>query len=596
MLKTRVNSPWGPRQPDPYFDRSMKIYQLALTAGVRSPFAPADELHPDQPEKSGESKTGQANAGEQKSAGKNEKPPAVNIDFKGLADRLSEVPASPGNYASLQAADKQLCWLSRDDEATPKVAVECLNIANKGEAPETVVPDVRSYEISLNRKKMLVRKGEDFYILDVAAKSADPKALAKAKIDMSHWDLMTNPREEFRSEFIDAWRLERDYFYDRHMNGVNWPAMRDRYLPLVDRVTDRDELNDLLSQMVSELSALHTFVRGGDERQATDDIGIATFGAVLRRDEKAGGFVVEHIYLHDPDLPDLAPPFARPDSLVHEGEVIATIDGVDTLSVPDERELLRDKAGRKVLLQVKSTDGKTREVLVTPVTAAEDRNLRYKEWEYSRRLQVDAASHGTIGYVHLRAMGPGDIAQWAREYYPVFNRQGLIIDVRHNNGGNIDSWLLGKLLRKAWFYWQPRVGNPTWNMQYAFRGHIVVLCDQWTASDGEAFTEGFRRLGLGKVIGMRTWGGEIWLSSSNFQADGGIATAAELGVYAPEGKWLIEGHGVDPDIVVDDLPHATFEGKDAQLEEALRVLTEEIQKDPRPVPKAPPYPDKSFRN
>jgi tricorn protease len=192
-------------------------------------------------------------------------------------------------------------------------------------------------------------------------------------------------------------------------------------------------------------------------------------------------------------------------------------------------------------------------------------------------------------------MGPNDIDQWAREYYPVFDREGLIIDVRHNEGGNIDSWLLGKLLRQAWFYWQPRVGNPAWNMQDAFRGHIVVLCDQETASDGEAFSEGFKRFKMGKVIGMRTWGGEIWLSGSNRQADGGVATAAETGVYGPEGKWLIEGHGVDPDMELDNLPHATFEGSDAQLQAAVDLLTKEIQEDPRPVPKAPPYPDKSFK-
>jgi tricorn protease len=192
-------------------------------------------------------------------------------------------------------------------------------------------------------------------------------------------------------------------------------------------------------------------------------------------------------------------------------------------------------------------------------------------------------------------MGPADIEQWAREYYPVFDREALIIDVRHNRGGNIDSWLLAKLLRKAWFYWQPRVGNPVWNMQYAFRGHIVVLCDQLTASDGEAFAEGFRRLGMGKLIGVRTWGGEVWLSANNFLADRGIATAAELGVYGPERKWLIEGHGVDPDIVVDNLPNASFGGSDAQLDAAMRYLEEEIRKDSRPVPPAPAYPNKAFK-
>ena len=583
-LKTTVPSPWGPRQPDPHFDRSIKIYQLALTPGLRSPFEPSDELHPEQTAK--------------KDKNDKEKSPkvTVNIDFSGLTDRLSEVPVPSGNYSSLETGETELCWLSRGEEAPPKTALECRAVNNKDKHPATVVADVRSFEISMNRKKMLVRTAKDFYALDVATKPADPKALAKNKIDMSHWQLMTNPREEFHGMFVDAWRLERDYFYDRRMNGVNWVEMRDRYLPLVDRVSDRDELNDLISQMVAELSALHTFVRGGDDRKPKSEIQLAYLGAVLRRDEKAGGFVVQHVYEHDPDLPNEAPPLARPDSQVKEGEVLLTVDGVDTLSVPDVAELLRGKAGRKVLLQVKSADGKVREVLATAVSAIEDRNLRYNEWEYSRRLLVDKASHGTIGYVHLRAMGPADIEQWARDYYPVFNRQGLIIDVRHNNGGNIDSWLLGKLLRKIWFYWQPRVGNPIGNMQYAFHGHIVVLCDQQTASDGEAFTEGFKRLGLGKVIGMRTWGGEIWLSPNNPVVDNGIATAAQMGVYGLEGKWLIEGHGVDPDIVVDNLPHATFEGHDAQLEKALQVLGEEIRQDPRPVPPHPPYPDKSFRN
>jgi tricorn protease len=414
-------------------------------------------------------------------------------------------------------------------------------------------------------------------------------------MDLSRWTFDTNPRAEFHQLFLDAWRLERDYFYDRNMQGVDWEQMRDRYLPLVDRVADRDDLNDVIAQMVSELSALHIFVHGGDSRGPEDQVGLASLGAVLRRDEQAGGYVVEHIYLHDPDLPNESPPLARPDSIVHEGEVIVSIDGDDLLGVPDERALLRGKAGRQVLLRVKSTAGQIREVITTPIPAGDERNLRYREWEYTRRLKVESASQGHIGYVHLQAMGSGDIEHWARDFYPVFDRQGLIIDVRHNNGGSIDSWLLSKLMRQAWFWWQPRIGNPFANMQYAFRGHLVVLCDRLTASDGEAFTEGFRRLGLGKVIGVRTWGGEIWLSASNTLADSGIATAAEIGVFTPEGKWLIEGYGVDPDIVVDNLPHATFGGSDAQLDAAVKYLQEQIRKDPRPVPKPPPYPNKAFK-
>jgi tricorn protease len=624
-LKTTTRSPWGPRQPAPHFDRSVKVYEVALVPGVRSPFLPADELHPDAPEKKDDDKKDDDKADDKSDKGKDasggekpaadkmdtakdekkeeKKPPEVKIDFTDLASRVDELPAPPGNYDGLEATDKRLCWLNASDEENPKLALQCFDIANKGDAPETVLGDVKSFEISLDRKKMLIAKEDSFYIVDSAAKAselADPKVLPKTKIDLSHWAIETNPREEFRGIFLDAWIMERDYFYDAHMQGVDWNAMRDRYLPLVDRVANRDELNDVIAQMVGELSALHTFVEGGDARKPADQIDTATLGAVLRRDEKAGGYVVEHIYRYDPDLPAQAPPLARPESRVEEGETIVSIDGQSLLSVTDERELLRGKAGQQVMLEVKSKTGEVRPVLVKPVDERQDAAIRYAEWEYTRRLAVDSASNGAIGYVHLQAMGPRDIDQWARDYYPIFDRPGLIIDVRHNHGGNIDSWLLGDLLRKAWFYWQPRVGNPSWNMQYAFRGHIVVLCDQETASDGEAFAAGFEHFQMGKVIGIRTWGGEIWLAGDNVQADNGIATAAELGVYTPDGKWLIEGHGVDPDIVVDNLPHASYTGasytgSDAQLQAAIDLLKQEIKDDPRPVPPHPPYPDKSFK-
>lgn len=598
MLKTTVHSPWGTRQPDPSFDRTTKVYELALVKELRSPFTPPDELHPGEPEKDKDSKK----------AHDEKRPPAVSIDFEELPSRLREVPVPPRNYEALQATDKRLCWLERDVELpVPKRSLGCVDIGNKGENPVEVakkgdnpylvLADVKSYEISADRKRMLVRKDDDFLIVDSDATSkslGEAKTMSQAKIDVSAWTILVNPRVEFRQLFLDAWRLERDYFYDRNMHGIDWPGVRDRYLPLLDRVSDRRELDDVIAQMASELSALHIFVRVGDARQADDRVSLGALGAVLRHDAKAGGFVVDHVYQHDPDLPNLAPPLARPDSRVSEGEVILSIDGEPLGSVPDERALLRGKAGQKVLLHVKPVHGAERDVLVTPLSAREETDVRYREWEYTRRVKVDTDSKGQIGYVHLQAMGAADIEQWAREFYPVFDRQGLIIDVRHNRGGNIDSWLLSKLMRKAWFYWQPRVGDPTWNMQYAFRGHMVVLCDQATGSDGEAFTEGFRRLGLGKTIGERTWGGEIWLSANNTLADNGMATAAETGVYGPEGKWLIEGHGVDPDIVEDNLPHATFVGEDSQLDRAMRELRDEITADPRPVPKPPPYPNKAF--
>ena len=232
-------------------------------------------------------------------------------------------------------------------------------------------------------------------------------------------------------------------------------------------------------------------------------------------------------------------PLADPDLDLHAGDIIEAINGEPVLSQPDPQLMLRDQQGRQVLLRIRRQEEKRRDVIVKPV--ADEADLRYRDWTYRSRQRVETAGHGKIGYVHLRAMTNNDLSEWYSSYYPVFNRQGLIVDVRHNRGGNIDSIILEKLMRKAWFFWKDRTSVPTWNMQYAFRGHVVVLCDENTASDGEAFTEGFRRLGLGKVIGTRTWGGEIWLGAQNTLSDGGVATAAEEGVYGPERKWLIEG-------------------------------------------------------
>jgi tricorn protease len=437
---------------------------------------------------------------------------------------------------------------------------------------------------------LLVQKGNNLAVVDAAAAPAD---LTKHAVDLSGWSLAVIPREEWKQMFAEAWRLERDYFYDRGMHGVDWPAIRKKYEPLVERVSNRAELSDLIAQMVSELCALHIFVRGGDGRKGEDAVAPSLLGARLIRADDAGGYRVEYIYKSDPDEPPLASPLAHPEVRIHEGDVIESIDGAMTLSVPDIGQLLRHKAGRQILLRVKSAaKGESRDVIVRPMSVAAAANLRYLDWEFTRRQHVERDGKGQIGYVHLRAMGGGNFTEFAKNFYPVFTRQGLIIDVRSNRGGNIDSWVLSRLLRKAWFFWSQRVGQKAqWNMQYAFRGHIAVLCDEFTASDGEAFCEGIKRLKLGTVIGTRTWGGEIWLSANNFLVDRGIATAAEFGVYGPEGVWLIEGHGVDPDIVVDNLPHATFLGKDAQLDAAIRHLQRQIERSPVVTPSPPKGPN-----
>ena len=612
-LRSLVGSPWGPREPEPFFTETTKIFAVALKKDLRWPFTPKDELQADDGEKKekekdkdkkDKSEKGDAKSGTKEKGAelaKAEAKPAetnkvdgvtVAIDLDGLSGRLFEVPVPAGNYGGLHVATKHLLWTTRETGFSAKTHLKQLEITAKDPKPKTLVEEINSYEPSADGKKLLIRKGENFYV--IASDSGAPAKLDD-KFDLGGWTFPLSPREEWRQIYTEAWRMLRDYFYDRDLHGVDWSGIRQKYLPLVDRVSDRSELNDVIAEMAGELSALHIFVRFGDERDGPDQIKTAALGALLTRDALGGGWRVEHIYRNDPDYPDTLSPLARPGVAVADGDLITAINGRPALGVMHPEMLLRNQAGKQVLLDLKPAGAATnRSVIVEPITTDQEANLRYSEWEYTRRLAVEQMGTNQIGYLHLRAMGSGDIAQWARDFYPVFNRQGLIIDVRHNRGGNIDSWILSKLLRKAWFYWQPRVGDPTWNMQYAFRGHVVVLCDQHTASDGEAFSEGFKRLGLGRVIGTRTWGGEIWLSARRWLVDSGMASAAETGVYGPEGAWLIEGHGVDPDIVVDNLPHATFEGRDAQLEAAVKHLQELIAKDPRPVPPAPKHPDKRF--
>ena len=585
-FQSLVGSPWGLNQPEPFYDKTTKIYAVSLIKGERFPFAPEDELN------SSIEKSKSKDTAESKSKEKSNKNADVKIDLDGIQYRVNEVPVPAGNYADLSMNSKTLFFAETPKDVDAKTKLEAVEIKNKDVSVKPILEDIKSYELSADGKKIVVMKGKSFYVINASGEPV--KDISKNKVNLSKWTFSFDPREEWRQMFIEAWRLERDYFYDPGMQGVDYNKMLKMYLPLVDRVRDRDELNDLIAQIVGELSALHTFVGGGDIRKESQQIGIGSLGALLEKDEKDGGYKIKHIYKSEPDYIDDLSPLMKQGVNVKEGDIILSINGVPTLSVASPNLLLENQVGQQVLLHLKSSaGGKEYDEIVVPISQGTAANLRYDEWEYTRRLIVDKQSKDNIGYVHLRAMGGGNYSEWIKSFYPVFNREGLIIDMRHNRGGNIDSWILEKLLRKAWMYWKGRAGAPYWNMQYAFRGHIVVLCNEFTASDGEAFTEGFKRLKLGTVIGTRTWGGEIWLSFDNWLLDRGIASAAEYGVYGPERKWLVEGHGVDPDIVVDNTPHETFEGKDAQLEAAINYLEKQIKEHPVVVPPPPKYPDKS---
>ncbi len=629
-----VPSPWGPRQPEPFLDRPMKIYQLALGRETRSPFQAPDELAADEakaaakkpgdqpakkddepaPEKPAEDdeaepakdEAGKEAAAPAKAAGKSAparptKPvtPKVEVVLEGLMERLWEVPVPAGNYNNLTVSSGALFVLDRDATApaptTPGTGVNrlvAIAIKNRDIETTTVLAGISTYRLSGDGKKLAIRQGENFLVIDAAARAATD--VAKARVNLSGMRFAYTPRETWRQMFTDAWRLHRDYFYAPNMHGVDWKANHAKHLPLVDRVTDRAELNDVLAYLISELSALHSTASGGDFREVTPRIEVASLGARWTRDAAAGGYRLDRIYQYDPDYLERRSPLRRPGAGIAEGDVVVAINGVPTLSVPDAAALLRDEAGRQVLLRIKpAAGGEEFSRIVTPISPDAAAGLRYADWQLSRRQEVDRLSSGQFGYVHLRAMGTENFHEFVRQYYAAGNKAGLILDLRHNRGGNIDSWLLARLMRQPWMWWAPRDSDAQPNMHHAFRGHLVVLVDAWTASDGETMANGVRRLGLGTSIGVRTWGGGIWLRTGiTALVDRGFATAAEMGSYIPGEGWTIEGPGFTPDILVDNNPAVAFRGEDTQLTAAVKHLQALVAKDPKHLaPPIPPYPD-----
>lgn len=571
-------SPWGDRNTGALFDQRTRIYALALQEGLRFPFQPLDEL---------------TAAGEKPDdAGKDGPHKALpQIAFDGLAQRLFEVGLAAGNYSRLQVHAERLYFLRRNAGADAKATLQTLAIKPGNDEAQVFRANVRRYELNAARDRLMVVTDPwrddpaDVLLLDASAKA--PSNIEKERLRLDDWKLVIDPAQEWRQMFDDAWRMHRQFSFDPSMRGVDWDGVRERYLPLLTRVHDRLELDDLLGQMSAELGILHSQVRGGEFREDPAAQAPASLGARLVAAD--GGMRVEHIYRTDPELPAERAPLQQPGVDVREGDLITAINGRPLRSAGDLARALRAQAGEQVLVDLRRGKQELR-AIVRPVTLERDAVLRYGDWVRGNLAKVEQAGGGRIGYLHLRAMGPGDMANFVREFYAQFDRDGLVIDVRRNRGGNIDSWVIEKLLRRAWAFWQPAHGAPYSNMQQAFRGHLVVLADEFSYSDGETFAAGVKALQLGPVIGQRTAGAGIWLSDRNRLSDHGLARIAETGQFDLQGRWLIEGQGVEPDISVENLPWATALGGDAQLDAALAHLQRNLRDAPPQPLRARPIP------
>jgi tricorn protease len=591
-----------------------RIYGLALDPATKDPYAytedgtaigdeKSDSTDNKDKDKKDEKKDKKAKDKDKDKDKEKEEKVTVNIVWDGLMNRLVELPIAPGNYGGLSAIEGKLYfisvpttgWRSRDvhDEDELQMTLKLFDIKKKKESD--VVEGVRGYTLSHDLKKIAVRKKSGFVIMD-AGDTEEPKANKDDKdvgLHLEDWVYDVDPRAEWKQIFGEAWRLQRDFFYDPEMHNVNWKYQHDHYATLLDRIQTRAELNDLIAQMISELDAGHAYIGGGD-LQHTKNIGVGLLGVNVTKD-KSGFYRIDRILHGDPWDDSRSSPLARAGMNVKEGEYIVAIDNQPTSSVDNYLQLLDNRAGKPVIVSINSKPSLDGAHDIVVKTLDSEGELRYWDWVYGRMEYVRKHGGEDIGYVHLSDMGAPGMEEWMKEYYPQAQKKALIMDVRYNGGGNIAEWILSELQRNVWTWGAARNGQHYHRPGSAFYGPMIALCNEETGSDGETFSEGWKRLKLGPLVGKRTWGGWVGIRGDKPFIDRGFFSEPEFTGWAlgPNGKskWLIEGPGVSPDVVMDNHPAKMMDGVDEQLDYAIQYLKDQMKNHPMPDPPMPKYPN-----
>lgn len=515
--------------------------------------------------------------------------PEMTIDVEGIASRVIEVPIAADRYEWIAALDDKLLLASRDrEDGDGPVRLHTFDIED--EELEELASGITAYDLSFDRSKLLVRDGRSFTVFD-ATSSTVPSD--DGKVDTGGWTLTIDPVAEWRQMFHETWRIGRDFFYDPGMHGVDWPAVRAKYEPLLEAVAVRGDLSFLQREMVAELNCGHAYVSGGDQVRAPS-VPMGYLGADV---EPVSGDVpayrITRILAGDGFDLEARSPLLTPGVDVSVGDHILAVSGTPVRLDQDLQALLVGTAGRGITLTVNDRPSfeDAREVLVEPMRS--ERWARYYEWVAERRAYVREHGGEDLGYVHIPSMSTSGYREFAKSYYPNLDRDGLIFDVRFNGGGYIHAMLLLQMSSPQYSYFQPRHGASWSRQSWAFTGHCVALCNDGSGSNAEEFADAFQRLGLGPLIGTRTWGGEVGSGGGYRLVDGGRVSIPNYAAWVPEGGWIIEGVGVRPDVVVEDDPTLLMQGHDPQLDAAIAHLREKIADEPVVRPTPPPYPDKS---
>jgi tricorn protease len=561
------------------YPNSKQIAAIALTKDILSPLSPKNDssiVKKDEEKKDDETK-------DQKKADKKDEPKIkeVKIDFDGFENRLVILPPAAGNFANLQAVAGKVIFhrTPNSGSADKKKSVVYYDLDKREE--KTIVDDADAFQISADDKKILVTKQNSFSVVDIA-----PDQKLDKKLPTNQLEMTVVPRDEWKQIFTDVWRLQRDFFYDKNMHGVDWDAMKKQYGELVDNAVTRGDVNYIIGELIAELNASHTYRGGGD-----DETPLRRQVGYLGVDWELDGdaFKIKRIIDGAPWDSEVRSPLLESGLKVKAGDYVLAVNGVAVDVTKDPWSAFEGLADKTIELTINdkpSLDG-ARNIIVK--TMSDETRLRNLEWIESNRKRVDEATGGKIGYVYVPSTGIDGQDELVRQFRAQFNKEGLIIDERFNNGGQIPDRFIELLNRNPLAFWAVRDGA-TWQWPVVANfGPKVMLINGWSGSGGDAFPDYFRKAGLGPLVGSRTWGGLIGITGAPNLIDGGSVTVPTFRMYDPDGNWFKEGHGVDPDIEVPEDLTTLSKGVDVQLEKAIEEVMRLHKSNPPVNPKQPPY-------
>lgn len=568
------------------FPRAGRLLAVPLTRDLPSPFVPTPRAPgpatPDKPDDKGKGKDK-----------KKDEKVEVKIDFAGIEDRVVGFPIKEGTYGGIAAIPGKVLFLSHpmlgtlDQVWVPggapsaKATLECWDLVEHKQ--ETLVSGVTDFTVSGNGKVLVVRAGNRLRALAAGSK---PDAASEAKgpgresgwLDLSRVRLEIDPPQEWEQMYHEAWRLMRDQFWVPDMSGVDWDAVRARYLPLLAKCATRGEFSDLMWEMQGEMGTSHAYEFGGDYRPSPSWIQ-GHLGADFAWDDGEKCWRVAKLPAGDSWNEKWTSPLAAPGVNVAVGDRIVSVAGQKLgKAVPPGRPLVH-QAGQYVSVQTADADGKKRKTHLVKAMGV-DSMLRYRDWVEGNRAYVHKQSKGKVGYVHIPDMGARGYAEFHRYFRTELDHDGLVIDVRFNGGGHVSQILLEKLLRRRVGYDMQRWSEPLAYPGEAPQGPMVALTNERAGSDGDIFSHCFKLYGLGPLIGKRTWGGVIGIWPRHELVDGTITTQPEFSFWFTDVGFGVENYGTDPDIEVEILPHHYAEGKDPQMDRGLREIKRLMKESP----------------